>query len=96
MIKACAESKAVVQKVSLAADDSFPAAGPEVDVFFPHTDTHGEDVTCSGLVIDQLSALTHFMWEVGGGKINTVTSYSFVFCWNGEQPAMIRHLSQRP
>lgn len=55
-----------MQKVSLAADDLFPAAGPEVDVFFPHTDTHGEDVTCSGLVIDQLSALTHFMWEVGG------------------------------
>lgn len=55
----CAESECV------AADDWFSAAGPVVDVFFPHTDTHSEDVTCSWLVIDQLSVLTHFVWEVG-------------------------------
>lgn len=49
-----------------SADDSFPAAGREVDVFFPHTDS--EDITCSELVIDQMSVLTHFLWAVGENK----------------------------
>lgn len=34
-------------------------------MFFPRTDTHSEDVTCSGLVIHQLSVLTQAVWEVG-------------------------------
>lgn len=56
------------QSESAAADDSVPAAGREVDVFFPHTDS--EDFTCSELVIDQMSVLTHFLWAVGGKTQN--------------------------
>lgn len=54
--------------MNLAADDSSPAAGRDVDVFSPHADS--EDITCSELVIDQMSVLTHFLWAVGGGKQN--------------------------
>lgn len=59
----CRSGISSAESESVAADDSFPAAGREVDVFFPHTDS--EDITCSALVIDQMSVLTHFLWAVG-------------------------------
>lgn len=64
----CRSEISSAESESVAAGDSFPAAGREVDVFFPRADS--EDITCSKLVIDQMSVLTHFLWAVGGGKQN--------------------------
>ncbi|TWW70667.1 Disco-interacting protein 2 -like protein C, partial [Takifugu flavidus] len=58
----CRSEISSAESESVAADDSSPAAGRDVDVFFPHADS--EDITCSELVIDQMSVLTHFLWAI--------------------------------
>lgn len=73
----CRSEISSAESESVAADDSFPAAGREVDVFFPRADS--EDITCSELVIDQMSVLTHFLWAVGGKKKKTCDQFQLHF-----------------